>query len=124
MKDLYWITRLDAIYDGITFIMVTSGVLCVIFLIHVMVCRMMDETEIPTAFRLSVKKWFKCTAIVFGVFFILRIFVPTTNEGMLIYGVGGTIDWVKSNPTAKNLPDKCIIALDKWADKLAQDSIK
>ena len=35
------------------------------------------------------------------------------NDALLIYGVGGTIDYVKSNKTAKQLPDKCIKALDK-----------
>lgn len=44
------------------------------------------------------------------------IFVPTTKEALMIYGIGGTIDYLKENPTAKQLPDKCVNALDKWAD--------
>ena len=43
-----------------------------------------------------------------------------TNEALMIYCVGGTIDYVKSNETAKQLPDKCIKALDKWADNLTK----
>ena len=41
---------------------------------------------------------------------------------MLIYGVGGTVDYIKANPTAKKLPDKCINALDKWVDSWTEKS--
>ena len=43
------------------------------------------------------------------------------NDALLIYGVGGTIDYVKSNETAKQLPDKYIKALDKWVDNLNEE---
>jgi hypothetical protein len=42
----------------------------------------------------------------------------------MIWGVGGTIDYVKSNATAKQLPDKCIEALDKWVDSLNEEKTK
>lgn len=32
----------------------------------------------------------------------------------LIYSIGGTIDYIKSNEKAKQLPDKCLQALDKY----------
>ena len=53
---------------------------------------------------------------------LLMLFIPTTKEALLIYGVGGTIDYVKSDPVAKQIPDKCIIALDKWVSSLSNDS--
>ena len=55
------------------------------------------------------------------------MFVPTTREALLIWGVGGTIDYIKENPTAKQIPDKCVKALDKWVDSFTKedkDSIK
>lgn len=33
-------------------------------------------------------------------------------------------DYVKSNETAKQLPDKCIEALDKWVDSLNEQEKK
>lgn len=42
----------------------------------------------------------------------------------MIWGVGETIDYVKSNETAKQLPDKCIEALDKWVEGLNEDNKK
>ena len=44
-----------------------------------------------------------------------------TNESLMIYCVGGTIDYVKSNKTAKQLPDKCVKALDKYLDNLTKE---
>ena len=39
----------------------------------------------------------------------------------MIYGVGGTIDYIKSNGTAKQIPDKCVKALDKWVENLIKE---
>ena len=57
---------------------------------------------------------------------VLLVLVPTTKQALLIYGVGGTVDYLKQNPTAKQIPDKCINALDKWVDSWTEkkDSIK
>jgi hypothetical protein len=43
---------------------------------------------------------------------------------MMIYGVGGTIDYIKSNDTAKQLPDKVVSALDKYLDSLNEEDEK
>ena len=131
MTELYWITRLDSLCDSLTFIMIASGILSVITIFASIVCWFNKPKgeepkydEIPAEYYLGFKKWGKRILIVFIMTLIIRTLVPTTNQCLLIYGVGGTIDWVKSNPTAKNLPNKCIIALDKWVDKISQDSIK
>lgn len=39
----------------------------------------------------------------------------------MIYGLGGTIDYIESNKTAQGLPDKFIQALDKYLDKELKD---
>ena len=43
------------------------------------------------------------------------IFIPTTKEAVIIYGV--TIDYLKSNKTAGKLPDKALKVLDLYLDK-------
>lgn len=70
------------------------------------------------------KKWMrnaKRCAVVFLVSVFMNIFIPTTNQALLIYGVGGTIDYIKSNNTAKQLPDKYVKALDKYLDNLIKE---
>lgn len=57
------------------------------------------------------------TVIPFIISMLLFIFVPTKKDALLIWGVGGTIDYIKSNDTAKQLPDKCIQVLDKFVDE-------
>ena len=52
---------------------------------------------------------------------LINLFIPTTNEALMVYGIGGTIDYIESNETAKQLPDKCIKALDKWVDNLNEE---
>lgn len=52
------------------------------------------------------------------------IFIPTKNELYAIYGIGGTIDYIRNNDTAKQLPDKVINALDKWIDDKTKEDKK
>lgn len=66
-------------------------------------------------------RYFKRYTIVTLVLIVINIFIPTKNEALLIYGVGGTIDYIKSNNTSKQLPDKCVKALDKYLDNLTKD---
>ena len=63
----------------------------------------------------------KRCAIAFFVSVFINFFIPTTNQALLIYGVGGTIDYIKSNDTSKQLPDKCVKALDKYLDNLTKE---
>jgi hypothetical protein len=53
---------------------------------------------------------------------IFSIFVPSSDQMLKIYGIGGTIDYIKSNETAKQLPDKCIKALDLFIEKQIKES--
>lgn len=52
---------------------------------------------------------------------IINFFIPTTNEALMVYGIGGTIDYIKSNETAKQLHDKCVKALDKYLDNIKKE---
>lgn len=65
-----------------------------------------------------IKKVFIC----FVLSCIFSIFVPSSDQLVKIYGIGGTIDYLKSNETAKQLPDKCIKALDLYIDSQLKES--
>lgn len=66
----------------------------------------------------------KRCVIAFFVSVFINFFIPTTNQALLIYGAGGTIDYIKSNGTAKQLPDKCVKALDKYLDNINKEEEK
>ena len=33
--------------------------------------------------------------------YLINFFILTTNEALMVYGIGGTIDYIKLNETAK-----------------------
>ena len=129
MNEIYWITRFDSISTILIVFLIFSAISSVAFLI-VYVVNYCNEIEYQDneskMYRKLATKFLRFTVPVFLFCCLGKIFIPTTNQALLIYGVGGTIDYVKSNPTAKQLPDKCVKALDKWVDSFytKNDSIK
>ena len=132
MNEIYWITRLDVINVFLTLIAVFSVIAAVVlFFIGIIKRSESDifnkdsqtwEQHIETS-KMCLYFAKRCT-VVFCVSIFINIFTPTTNEALLIYGVGGTIDYIKSNDTAKQLPDKCVKALDKYLDNLTKEEKK
>lgn len=66
-------------------------------------------------------KAIKLSLLVVFVGVIITVFVPSEKQMYAIYGIGGTIDYLKDNETAKQLPDKVVIALDKYIDSLNEN---
>lgn len=137
MEELYWITRLGALNFLFNVIIFVSLVAIIILAVELFVIKTTSDNEYDKKLELQVitgkvhnenisynfvKKQFIRAFIVFVVSIICNVFIPTKNEALMIYGVGGTIDYVKSNKTAKQLPDKCIKALDKWADNINEEN--
>lgn len=129
MNEIYWITRLDAICNFLTTIAVVCFMISVItgvFAIHNRFAadNCLEGGEYYNCHMQRFKiflNYFKRSIIVTLVLTVIYIFIPTKNDALLIYGIGGTIDYIKSNETAKQLPDKCIKALDKWVDNLNEE---
>jgi hypothetical protein len=63
--------------------------------------------------------WLKRSSITLIISSVISIFIPSTKEALLIWGVGSTIDYIQENETAKQLPDKCINALNDWVESLS-----
>ena len=124
MGEIYWITRFDPINTCATVFLILSAIVTAIFIIRTIISIAEDsEKEINLC-----KKCLKISSSILMVCILVEVFVPTTKQALLIYGVGGTIDYIKANPVAKQLPDKCVNALDKWVDSWnieeKNDSIK
>ena len=124
MNEIYWITRL-ALICGVLYLIAVFSVVATVVLFFIGLLKR-DEAEIYYEdSKIETSKmclhFAKRCAIIFFVSVFINIFIPTTNEALLIYGVGGTIDYIKSNDTAKQLPDKCVKALDKYLDNLTKE---
>ena len=70
----------------------------------------------------KVKNYFKKFAMAFAFFTIGAILIPTQHDVMVIYGLGGVVDYIKSNDKAKQLPDKCIDALTRYVDSIEKEN--
>lgn len=129
MNELYWITRLDGICGFLTLIAVFSFISTVVLFFIGLLKRgdadIYHEGSQTWKQHIETSKMClylaKRCAIAFFVSVFINFFIPTTNQALLIYGVGGTIDYIKSNDTAKQLPDKCVKALDKYLDNLKKE---
>lgn len=110
MTEIYWITRLEAI--NVLFwlmILIPITMLIINFLVNL-------------AENCSVIGWRKCRIASFIIGVLGATFVPTKSDMLLILGVGSTIDYVQSNDTINQLPDKCVDALNAWVESLNDDN--
>lgn len=124
MNEIYWITRFDDIDTFLFIASIVSGLIASISTIAFM--RMKSEYtrsgyEEDKDWMNFCSKWSKGSAAVFALAAPLYVLAPDTKEALVIFGVGGTIDYIKDNDTAKQLPDKCIKALDAWVDSLTEN---
>lgn len=123
MNDIYWLTRFDNLHTISTVILIASLISLVIFTI-VYFANYDEDLESEKRYK-KLGKRFALWSIIPAVIGAMGvIFIPTTKEAFAIWGIGGSIDYLRQNPTAKKLPDKCIDALDRWVDTLAADSTK
>lgn len=111
MSELYWLGVLGNLNDLGGAIAVLSFLVFIALGFCFFLCSE-DDLE-PSSFM---KKMFKGSmfAIVLGV--VMAIFIPSQKNLLIIYGVGGTIDYLKENKDANKIPDKCVKALDKYLD--------
>ena len=119
MSEIYWITRLDAVNGLLVAFIAISAVLSTVFTILYIVNKFEDCGHGP-----SFKRVLKISIPTLIISSLLYVFTPTKKDMFLIYGVGGTIDYIKQNDKAKQLPDKCINALNAWVNNLNVEQSK
>lgn len=110
---LYWITRADAV--------------CCMFMIFAILSLFMGIITFSCAMDEcgeEAERGKKYSKILFTsgiILLILFVLTPSTKQAFIIYGVGNTIEYLKSNDKATGLPDKAILALDKYLDECIED---
>lgn len=120
MNEIYWITRLDAINTTFSTFLIL-GIAALVIFTFIALVNLEDWDDNCTRFS---KKYFRICCPVLFISLLGTVFIPTTKEALLIYGVGGTIDYIKSNETAKGIPDKAVKALDKFLEEYNKDTNK
>jgi hypothetical protein len=117
MNELYWITRFDTVHTlGVIITVVSLIIFIICWMVSISTDDWTGEDSCTESQKQQLRKGANYTIVSFIFGLLLWVFIPTKNEALMIWGIGGTIDYLQANPTAKQLPDKCINALDKWVD--------
>ena len=120
MNEIYSITRLDTIIGVTTAIMIISFTAAIaMVVIHTII----DECDKGDFVRRYGRKC-KCLATAGLISLLCVVFIPSKKDMLLIYGIGGTIDYIKGNDSAKQLPDKAVKALDMLFDEYIEENDK
>ncbi len=117
MNEMYWITRIGLLSDFCEICLVLSIIVfCLLLSIVVILIAMGDFNESHI-----IKKIAKYCIVFTIILLFVRLVVPSQKELLLIMGVGGTIDYIQSNDTAKELPEKAIDALSKYLENVNKE---
>lgn len=119
MNEIYWIQRLDNIYACFEALLIAS-----IMALCILITARRAGEEFPEKPRALIKRWLTIVTCVCSMSSLGLIFMPTTNEALTMYGVGTVIDYLQDNESLQELPDKCVKALEAWADSLNEEDGK
>ena len=122
MNEIYWMTVVGNLSTALMVVWIVA-VIIVLGMLLVLAASEGDVIDDEDSAHIFFK-WLKRFVVCGVIAAMANIFIPTTKELLYIYGVGGTIDYIKTNDTAKQLPDKCIKALDRFADKYIDEPEK
>ena len=121
MSELYWLNVLGNLNGLCRFLMVLSIIAFIVCAIFYFMSK--DEDLDFKLTSKSIAKFIRFT--IFPILVISTIgntFIPDTKTLYVIYGVGCTLDYLKENKTAKHIPDKAILALDKYLNEQLGDN--
>ena len=117
MSELYWLTRLEYIQNFLIIVMSISGIALFVSFMMYLMSNYAEEIK-------SSLKWVVSSFITLIISSLIFVAVPSTKEALFIWGVGSTIDYIQENETAKQLPDKCINALNDWVESLSDSKFR
>lgn len=113
MSELYWLYVLGGLHNTFCVLAIISGFASAVYFLAQAIC-LSKTGEIDEFFKKSTTYLFP---IIFIISMIGNIFIPDKKTLYVIYDIGGTLDYLKENKTAKLIPDKAILALDKYLNE-------
>ena len=117
MSEIYWLTRIGALDGVFCFLWIAP---CIAIGVMLIALPIFGE-DWNDKFKDMLKKWLWRFIVVMCIGIVGDAFTPSKNEVLMIYGIGGTIDYIKSNDKAKELPDKVVDALTRYVDSIEKD---
>ncbi len=117
MNEIYWLTRVGELDRVFTLLWIVPFI---IVLVMVAALATLGE-DLNDKFKEMLKKWAWRLSVLIIIGGIGDTLTPSKKDVLLIYGLGTTIDYIKSNDNAKQLPDKAIDALTKYLETLNEE---
>ena len=119
MNEFYFLTCIARLFKVEYILLIVSSVACLGVWAYWLSCINYNDENEPF-FRKTKNR----LAVITVILALMTIATPCKQDLMLIYGIGGTIDYIKSNDTAKQLPDKVILAIDKYLEDVNKEEKK
>lgn len=119
MTEIYWLQVIGNLGDLSVVALILTIIALVILTIYYYTFEVYNDDD--RAKQAAIVKWLRRSAVGIAIFVVGVVFIPGDKELMAIYGIGGTIDYIKSNDKAKELPDKVVDALTKYLETLNEE---
>ncbi len=119
MKEIYWLQVIGNTGDFCVTALVVTIIALIILTISYCAFEVYDDDD--RAKQAAIVKWLRRSVVGIAISVVGVVFIPSDKELMAIYGIGGTIDYIKSNDKAKQLPDKVVDALTKYLETLNEE---
>jgi hypothetical protein len=119
MTEIYWLQVVGNLGSLTVVAMIIAIIALIVLTIGYCAFEVYDDDD--RAKQAAIVKWLKRSAVAIIVSAAGMVFIPSDEELMVIYGIGGTIDYIKSNDKAKELPDKVVDALTRYVDSIEKE---
>lgn len=119
MTEIYWLQVIGNLGDLSVVALIITIIALVILTIYYYTFEVYNDDD--RAKQAAIVKWLRRSAVGIAISVVGVVFIPGDKELMAIYGIGGTIDYIKSNDKAKELPDKVVDALTKYLETLNEE---
>ena len=123
MSELYWLNVLGNLNGFCRLLIVLSIIAFVVCVVFYFVSKD-EDLYFPLTSKYIAKLIMFILLPILIISTIGNTFIPDTKTLYVIYGVGGTLDYLKENKTAKQIPDKAILVLDKYLNEKLEDNDK
>ena len=122
MSELYWLNVLGNLNGFCRLLIVLSIIAFVVCAVCYFVSKD-EDLDFPLTSK-SIAKFIRFTLLpILIISTIGNTFIPDTKTLYVIYGIGGTLDYLKENKTAKQIPDKVILAEKNITNKALAEQL-
>ena len=119
MTEIYWLQVIGNLGSLSVVALIVTIIALVILTIGYCAFEVYDDDD--RAKQAAIVKWLRRSVVGIVISVVGVVFIPGDKELIAIYGIGGTIDYIKSNDKAKELPDKVVDALTKYLETLNEE---